>query len=341
MNENELIKTVKHLLQKGKGILAADESNVTCDKRLTAVGITPDEQKRREYRDLLLSTPELKNYVAGVILYDETFWQNNLDGENFATSLAERGIYPGIKVDKGAVDFVGFPNEKITEGLDDLSKRLEDYANNGAKFTKWRAVIKIDDGAGIPTNECIHANAENLGRYAKIAQSFNLVPIVEPEVLMEGDHSLEKAYEVTKKVIAEVMRELKTNNVFLPGVILKTSMVIQGNKNIDEASPEEVASATIKMLKEVVPHELGGIVFLSGGQTPVEATAHLDAIAEKEPLPWEVAFSYARAIQDPALFAWKGLAENVEHARSEFTKRLVLNQKADLGEYKIDLEYLD
>jgi fructose-bisphosphate aldolase, class I len=335
MNKEFLKDTVKYLLQKNKGILAA------CDKRLQEIGIESNSEKRRQYRDLLLSTPNLNEYVSGVILYDETYWQNNNENVPFPMDLMRNGILPGIKVDLGAKDMPGFPEEKLTIGLDDLEKRLEKYAKFGARFAKWRAVIKIDRSKSLPTDECINANIDALARYAIIAQSFNVVPIVEPEVLLEGDHSIQVSEEITTTVITRLMSKLQDYNVFLPGLILKTSMVIQGNKNTDEASPEEIAEATIRMLNKSCPKELGGVVFLSGGQTPVEATAHLDAIAEREPLNWEIAFSYARALQEPALRAWEGKKENIEIARQEFMKRLELNQLADLGEYDINLEYLD
>ncbi len=341
INTNLLEETVSKLLTKNKGILAADESNGTADKRLASIDVEGGEENRRRYRDLFLCMPGLGKYVSGVILYDETFWQKDCSGkQTFVQSLEKAGIVPGIKVDLGAKDFPGFPEEKLTIGLDDLSTRVENYFKNGAKFTKWRAVIKIDEAKGLPTKESIEANADVLGRYARIAQEAGLVPIVEPEVLLEGPHSIETAEKITKYVVSQVFAKLNEYRVYTPGVILKTSMVINGNANSDEASPEEVADATVRMLLESVPKNVGGVVFLSGGQTAVEATAHLDAIAEREPLPFDIAFSYARALQGPALRIWGGKDENVKLAREEFLKRLKLNQLADAGDYDIEMEYL-
>ncbi len=340
MSDQKILQeTVSKLLAKGKGILAADESNGTADKRLESIGSETGEEMRRKYRDLLLNTPDLENYASGVILYDETFWQDDLSGKNFADSLSEKGIVPGIKVDTGANDHPDFPGEKITDGLDGLHERLLKYYAGGARFTKWRVVIKIDEENNLPTLEMIRENAKRFGKYVELAHRANLVPIVEPEVLLNGKHSQEKCAEITSLVLREVFSELSRIETYLPGVILKTSMVISGDQNPEENSAEEVANETIKVLKENVPSELGGIVFLSGGQTAVEATAHLDAIAEAEPLPWEIAFSYGRALQGPALRIWHGKDENVELARAEFIKRLKLNKLADAGDYDIDLEF--
>lgn len=342
MNTEILKETVSALLAKGKGILAADESNKTADKRLSEYcegEIT--EEIRRQYRELLLETPFLEKFVSGVILYDETFWQNNSDGTKFVTSLQGRGILPGIKVDTGTREFPSLVGELITNGLDDLEARVKKYSENGAKFTKWRAVFTIDEDKCLPTDLAISENANVLAQYAKIVQKYNLVPIVEPEVLLLGKHNIQTSYEVTKKVVTALFETFKKYDIYLPGLILKTSMVINGNQNANEASPTEVAETTIKMLRESAPSEVGGVVFLSGGQTPVEATAHFDAIAEREPLPWELAFSYARALQDPALQAWKGKPENLEAARSAFRDRLDMNHLADSGKYRIELEWLD
>jgi len=342
MNTEILKETAAALLAKGKGILAADESNRTADKRLSEYcegEIT--EETRRQYRELLLETPFLEKFVSGVILYDETFWQSNSADEKFVDSLQKRGILPGIKVDTGTREFPSLEGELITSGLDDLEVRVKKYAEAGAKFTKWRAVFTIDEDKCLPTDLAISENVNVLAQYAQIVQKYNLVPIVEPEVLLLGKHSLETSYKVTKKVVTALFESLKKFDIYLPGLILKTSMVINGNQNADEASPTEVAEATIKMLRESVPSELGGVVFLSGGQTPVEATAHFDAIAEREPLPWELAFSYARALQDPALQVWKGKPENFEVARAAFRDRLDMNHLADSGKYRIELEWLD
>lgn len=341
INTKLLEETVSKLLTKGKGILAADESNGTADKRLESIGVEGGEDQRRKYRDLFLCMPNLNDYVSGVILYDETFWQDSCNGDLFVERLERAGVVPGIKVDLGAKDFPGFPEEKLTVGLDDLQDRAQNYFKNGARFTKWRAVITIDEDKGLPTDEAIEANADALGRYARIVQEAGLVPVVEPEVLLIGKHSIETSEKVTTKVVTKVFEKLNEYRVYIPGVILKTSMVINGNANSNEASPEEVADATVRMLLSSVPKNVGGVVFLSGGQTAVEATAHLDAIAEKEPLPFEIAFSYARALQGPAMRIWRGKDEKVEEAREEFLKRLKLNQLADSGGYDIGLEYLD
>ena len=340
INTNLLEETAKKLLEQGKGILAADESNGTADKKLASVDIEGGEENRRKYRELFLCMNGLEEFVSGVILYDETFWQKDCGGQKtFVEKLQENKIVPGIKVDLGAKDFPGFPDEKLTIGLDDLAERAQKYFDGGARFTKWRAVFSIDESKGLPTEETIEANADVLGRYARIVQEIGLVPIIEPEVLLVGEHSIEQSKVITKKVVAKVFEKMSEYRVYIPGVILKTSMVINGNANADEASPEEVADATVEMLLESVPKDVGGVVFLSGGQTAVEATAHLDAIVDKDALPYEIAFSYARALQQPALRAWKGKGENVEIAREEFKKRLKLNQIADAGDYKIDMEF--
>ncbi|NCS99098.1 fructose-bisphosphate aldolase class I [Candidatus Parcubacteria bacterium] len=342
INTNLLEETVKKLLAKGKGILAADESNGTADKRLQSVDVEGGEENRRRYRELFLCMDGLEDYVSGVILYDETFWQKDCSGEKtFVEKLEEKGVVPGIKVDLGAKDFPGFPEEKLTIGLDDLAERAGNYSKHGGRFAKWRAVIKIDEEKGLPTEEAVEANADALGRYARIVQEAGLVPIVEPEVLLTGPHSLETSEKVTKYVVKKVFEKLNEYRAYIPGVILKTSMVINGSANVDEASAEEVADGTVRMLLESVPENVGGVVFLSGGQTAVEATTHLDAIAEREPLPFEIAFSYARALQQPALRVWKGKDENTDLARAEFKKRLELNQLADAGDYDIAMEYLE
>lgn len=341
IDEQKLVETVKKLLAKGKGILAADESNGTADKRLESFGIATGEEMRKKFRHLFLCMSGIKEYLTGVILYDETFWQDNCEGVSFRQSLADLGILPGIKVDLGAKDMPGFPDEKLTVGLDDLADRAKRYFDAGAKFTKWRAVIKIDAEKNLPTTECITANTESLARYARIVQEIGLVPIVEPEVLLDGKHDLKTSEKIITIVISTLFEKLAEAKVFLPGLILKTSMVINGNQNTDESSPAEVAEATVRMLKKSVPSEVGGVVFLSGGQTAVEATAHLDAIVEQEPLTWEIAFSYARALQESALRIWAGKDENVASAREEFLKRLRLNKLADEGKYDIALEYLD
>jgi len=330
INIEQLHQTVRKMLAPGRGLLAADESNKTAAKRLTSVGVENTEEMRRQYRDLFLSTEGIEKYINGVILYDETIRQKANGGTPFAELLEKKGIVPGIKVDMSTIDMPGFPGEKITTGLDGLRDRLKEYYEMGARFTKWRAVIAI--GEGIPTQECIHTNAMILALYARIAQEEGFVPIVEPEVLLNGTHTLEKAEEVTTKTVSHVMYEIGRMRVDLSGVILKTSMVVDGGDDGITSSNKDVAESTVRMLKNTCPDNLGGVVFLSGGQSPEEAAQHLNAIAEKEPLPWELAFSYARAIQGPALKVWKGKKENVPVAREAFIEWLQKDVKADQGE---------
>lgn len=345
LNEKLLQDTVSKIMAKGKGILAADESNETAGKRLAEVGVSNSEENRRLYRELFFAMPDLEKYISGVIFYDETFWQKSNNGVLYPKLLADKGILPGIKVDLGAKDFPGFPNEKLTVGLDDLAVRVKKYADNGATFAKWRAVISIDEDKGLPTDGTIDANVDSMARYARICQEAGLVPIVEPEVLLTGPHSIAVSEKITTKVLAKLFEKITEYRVHVPGLILKTSMVIQGDKNPDESSPKEIAEATVRVLLQTVPKTIGGVVFLSGGQTPVEASAHFDAIVEKGAsgggLPFEIAFSYARALQGPPLTIWKGKEQNVPAARAEFAKRLKLNSLADLGDYDVSREYLD
>lgn len=344
LNENTkkiLLDTVSKIMFPKKGILAADESNETAGKRLANYGISNSEEDRRLYRELFFATPEIENYVSGIIMYDETFWQKSNSDKPYPVFLQEKGIVPGIKVDLGAKDFPNFPEEKLTIGLDDLKDRAQKYFDNGARFTKWRAVIKIDEEKKLPTDACVEANCDSMAKYVLICQAIGLVPIVEPEVLITGKHSIEKSKDITSKVIHHLFDKLKLYNAYLPGLILKTSMVIQGDQNSNESSPHEIAQETIKVLKENVPVEIGGVVFLSGGQTAVEATAHFDAIVEEGGLDFELAFSYARALQESALRIWGGKNENIDLARKEFLKRLKLNSLADSGDYDIEKEYLE
>ena len=338
-NQEKLKEIAKHLLTPSKGILAADESNGTADKRLESFEIETGEEMRRKYRDMLLCTPGLENYITGVIMFDETFWQNDLAEHTFPEDLMKHDIYPGIKVDLGMEQNPEFNNEQITNGLEDLNERLEKYAAAGAKFTKWRALFEIDEEKALPSEVAIRENSRRMAEYAKKVQENGMVPIVEPEVLLLGKHYIAKSEEVTTNVVKILFEELEKVGAYLPGLILKTSMVISGNQNEEENSPEEIADATVRMLKATTPSETGGVVFLSGGQTAIEASAHLNAIAKQEPLSWEIAFSYARALQEPALRIWAGKDENVPAAREEFLKRLKLNQLADQAEYDISLEY--
>jgi fructose-bisphosphate aldolase, class I len=341
LNKKLLEQIAKQLMARNKGIFAADESNETAGKRLVEIDVPNSEENRRQYRELFFGTPDIEKYVSGVILYDETFWQESDSGVVYPKFLADKDILPGIKIDLGAKDFPGFPGEKLTIGLDDLPERVKKYAENGATFVKWRAIITIDEVNNLPTDEAIDANADSLGRYARICQEAGLVPILEPEVLLDGPHSIKKSEDVTRAVLEKVFEKAKKYKAYIPGLILKTSMVIQGNKNPDENSPEEIADATVRVLLETVPKDIGGVVFLSGGQTPVEASSHFDAIVEREPLPFEIAFSYGRALQGPPMQIWKGKSENLEAARAEFIKRLKMNTLADSGDYDISLEYSD
>lgn len=335
MDTEILQKTVKGMLAQKKGILAADESNGTADKRLASVEIEGGEENRRRYRDLFLATPKMEEYVNGVILYDETLRQNTLDGTPFTELLQKKNVLIGIKVDEGRDDYGG-EGESITKGLEGLPERVKEYFSMGARFAKWRAATVI--GEETPTREVTEINSERMAKYSKICQEAGLVPIVEPEVLLNGEHTIEKCEEVTEEVLRTLFSFLEKENVFLPGLVLKTSMVLPGDKSGQEVDSEIIAQKTIDVLKMTVPEDVGGVVFLSGGQEPQEATKHLNDIAELEPLPWEITFSYARAIQGPALEIWKGKEENVEEARKEFIHRLKLNSLADQGKYKENLE---
>ena len=339
MQKENLQQIVSKLMTRGKGILAADESNGTADKRLESLKIKSGEKMRQKYRDLFLSTPNFEHYISGVILYDETLKQRATNGNFFPDHLSNLGIVPGIKVDTGAKDHPDFPDEKITEGLEGLEDRLKEYYKMGARFTKWRAVIQIDEGNNLPTKGAVLENAIRLAKYAKIVQENGMVPIIEPEVILDGPHSIEKAQEVTEMTLKIVFEHIVEHEVDLKGLILKTSMVVPGSESGQDMNPEDVARRTVKVLQNSVPNNLGGVVFLSGGQTPEQARDNLNAIAKLEPLPWEIAFSYARAIQGPALKIWKGKKENVEAAREEFVKWLIFDTKADRGELDEELEY--
>jgi fructose-bisphosphate aldolase class I len=335
---DELRKTAQAMVAPGKGILAADESNATATKRLEAVGVKSDEESRRQYRQLFFTAPEVENYISGVILYDETIRQADDNGKAFPDLLKERGIVPGIKVDSGAKPLAGSPNEKVTEGLDGLRDRIKEYYGMGARFAKWRAVITIGDG--MPTRQCLEANAHALARYAALCQEGGLVPMVEPEVLINGGHDIDTCEAVTEENLQAVFDELHRHNVMLEGTILKTSMVISGLDAPNRAGVEEVAERTVETLKQVVPPALGGVVFLSGGQGNVEATQHLDAMNKKfkNLVPWRLTFSYARALQGPTLDTWGADQSKVEEAKKEFTHRARLNSLASEGQYSEDQE---
>ncbi len=329
MDKNILEETAKKLMAKPKGILAMDESSPTIAKRLASIDVENNEVNRRRYRELIVTAPKLSEYISGAILFEETFDQRMQDGTLFRDYLNTVGILPGIKVDKGAKDFAAHPNEKITEGLDGLRDRLADYYKNGAKFCKWRAVITI--GNNIPSDACIDCNMNALARYASLCQENNLVPIVEPEVLINGTHTIEECDTVTRKSLNSLFNNLKLLNVYLPGTILKPSMVISGQENSSRAGLDKVASMTINCLKDCVPVETSGIAFLSGGQTDKEAESHLNVMNKENDLPWRVTFSYARAIQAAALSAWKGEDDNLEDAMKILIDRASRCSKASIG----------
>ncbi len=333
MNIQALAETAQSLVADDKGLLAMDESNPTCDKRFAALGIPQTVEARRAYREMIVTTPGLGESIGGAILYDETIRQATNDGTPFVKVLTDAGIVPGIKVDTGAKDLAGFPGEKITEGLDGLRDRLAEYYEMGARFAKWRAVITLGDG--IPSRGCIAANAHALARYAALCQEAGLVPIVEPEVLMAGSHSLERTREVTEEVLRAVFRHLDTQRVALEGMLLKPNMVLPGLTYPEQDSVDAVADATMACLLRTVPAAVPGIAFLSGGQSPELASARLNAmnVRFRERRPWAVAFSFARAIQQPALELWRGEAANVKAAQEALAHRARCSRAARRGEY--------
>jgi len=336
MSLGELTETARYLVFPGKGILAADESGPTIEKRFKTIEVPSTEENRRAYREILFTTQGVPEFISGVILYDETIRQRAADGTPFTKVLERQGIVPGIKVDEGAKALAGFPGEKITEGLDGLRRRLPEYRALGARFAKWRAVLDI--GTGIPTRYCIKANAHALARYAALCQEAGLVPIVEPEVLMDGSHTIERCEEVTTEVLSAVYAELTAHRVALEGTLLKPNMVVSGKGCPVQAGVRQVAEATVRTLARVVPPAVPGIVFLSGGQTPRQATEHLSAMNAMGKHPWELSFSYGRALQDPVLKAWKGKAENVPAAREAFFLRAKLNGVARHGAWSPFME---
>ena len=336
MNVNELNAVANAMVANGKGILAADESTPTIKKRFDSIDTESTEENRRRYREMLFTTAGAADYIGGVILFDETIRQSTSDGVPFPKYLNDLGMLAGIKVDKGAKDLAGFPGEKVTEGLDGLRERLAEYYELGAKFSKWRAVINIGDG--IPSEYCLKANAHALARYAALCQEANIVPIVEPEVIMDGSHSLERCEEVTNAALEAVFAELAGHKVALEGIVLKPNMVISGTEASDRAGPQEVAEATLRSLKAYVPAEVPGIAFLSGGQSAEEATEHLGLMNRMGELPWELSFSYGRALQAPALDAWRGKEENFGAGQAALLKRAKLNSLAHLGQYEVAME---
>ena len=340
MNAQELIDTARTLVAGDKGLLAMDESNPTCNKRFARLGIPQTEEARRAYRELIVTTPGLGECISGAILYDETIRQQKKDGTPFVKVLTDAGIIPGIKVDTGAKDMAGHPGEKITEGLDGLRDRLKEYSQMGARFAKWRAVIAVGDG--IPSRGCIEANAQALARYAALCQEAGLVPVVEPEVLMDGEHTLEQCREVTEEVLRTVFNQLYTQRVMLEGMILKPNMVLPGLTCPKQEAVDEVADATVRCLLRAVPAAVPGIAFLSGGQSGELASARLNAmnVRFKSRLPWALAFSFARAIQQPALEIWQGKEANVLAAQQALYHRARCNRAARRGEYNAAMELI-
>jgi fructose-bisphosphate aldolase class I len=336
MKLDELNKVAQAMVASGKGILAADESSGTIKKRFDAIGVESTEDMRRDYREMLFRSAEGMKHISGVILYDETIWQKAKDGTPLVELIKKAGSLPGIKVDEGAKPLPECPGEVVTVGLDKLADRLPKYYEQGARFAKWRAVIDI--GAGIPSYTCILANAHALARYAALCQAAQIVPIVEPEVLMDGDHNIDRCVDVTTWVLKETFQQLFYNRVALEGIVLKPNMAIVGKKCAKRASVEEVAEKTVRVLKECVPGAVPGIAFLSGGQSDEEATAHLDAMNKIGNLPWKLTFSYGRALQHAPQTTWKGKSENVAAAQRAFSHRAKMNSLAALGQWKSDLE---
>jgi len=336
MISKELETTARSLVAKGKGILAADESQPTIQKRFSALNIESTEENRRAYRETLFTAPGIEEFISGVILFDETIRQKAADGRSFVDVLKSRGIIPGIKVDKGTIAMPGFPDEKITAGLDGLRERLKEYRDLGARFAKWRAVITI--GPGMPSRSNINANAHALAHYAALSQEAALVPIVEPEVLMDGDHDIERCEEATLATLVNVFHELREYSVALEGMLLKPNMVLAGKKALKQAGVGQVAEATLRTLRRAVPAAVPGMVFLSGGQSPELATEHLNAMNAPGAQPWEISFSFGRALQEPSLKAWKGSPANVAAAQALFHHRAKCNGAARYGRYSDRME---
>jgi fructose-bisphosphate aldolase class I len=337
MDRDQLVKIANAMVAKGKGILAADESSGTIKKRFDAIGVESSESSRRDYREMMFRAgPAMKNSISGVILYDETIRQNAKDGTPLVKLIEQAGSLPGIKVDKGTKPLPFCPGEVITEGLDGLGERMDEYRKLGARFAKWRAVIDI--GPGIPTSTGIDTNSHALARYAAICQEHDVVPIVEPEVLMDGEHDIDTCYEVTQRVLKTVFQDLYHQRVMLEGMVLKPNMVISGKKALKRASPEEVAEKTLRVLKECVPPAVAGIAFLSGGQSDEQATAHLNAMNRIGGLPWRLTFSYGRALQAAPQKAWSGKPENVAAGQRAFGHRARMNALASKGEWDTGLE---
>jgi fructose-bisphosphate aldolase, class I len=336
MDEQKLHETAQAIVAEGKGILAADESDSTIKKRFDSIGVESTEENRRAYRELLFTTEGVEEYISGVILFDETIRQSSSDGTPFPKLLESKGVIPGIKVDKGAHPLALAEGETVTEGLDGLRDRLAEYRELGARFAKWRAVISI--GKEIPSEYCLWTNAHALARYAALSQEAGLVPIVEPEVLMDGDHTIERSFTVTSHTLHAVFTELRDQRVHPEGILLKPNMVLSGYANPEQASHEEVAAETVRCFKRHVPAAVPGIVFLSGGQSDEDATANLSAMNAMGPHPWQLSFSYGRALQAPALKAWLGKEENVEAAQRAYYHRAKMNSAARTGMYAPEME---
>jgi fructose-bisphosphate aldolase class I len=336
MSLTDLNEIAVYIVSDGKGILAADESTGTIKKRFDSINTESTEKIRRDYREMLFQAEGMKNNIGGVILFEETLKQNAADGTSLVNVISSQGALPGIKVDKGLTLMNEDSEETVTNGLDDLNQRCQEFYEIGAKFTKWRAVITIGDN--IPTDACINENMLRLADYAKIVQSNNMVPIVEPEVLMDGSHSIDDCYNVTSRVLKSLFHHLKDKNVDIKGTILKPNMIISGTNCIEQAGVQEVAEKTVKCLLENVPEDLPGIAFLSGGQSDIDATAHLDAMNKIGGFPWKLSFSYGRALQQAALKAWMGKEENMNNAQAAFSHRALMNKNAALGKWNKDLE---
>ena len=336
MDTDVLRATAQQLVKPGKGILAADESTGTIKKRFDSIGLDSTEANRRAYRDMLLTTPGLQEHISGVILFDETIRQSAIDGPPFAELLAKLGIVPGIKVDTGAKPLALFPGETVTEGLDGLRGRLAEYGELGAGFAKWRATILIGDG--IPTDFAIHANAHAMARYAALCQEAGIVPIVEPEILMDGDHSIEACEAATSRTLSALYAQLADHRVDLAGSLLKVNMVLSGSNASTQAGPAEVAEATLRVLRAQVPSDVAGVVFLSGGQSDVDSTVHLNEMNRTAPHPWPLSFSYGRALQAPSLKAWGGDPAKVEAGQRALGHRAHMNGLAQVGDYSEEAE---
>ena len=336
MSLTDLNEIAVYIVSDGKGILAADESTGTIKKRFDSINTESTEKIRRDYREMLFQADGMKNNIGGVILFEETLKQDAADGTSLVNVISSQGALPGIKVDKGLTLMNEDSEETVTNGLDDLNQRCQEFYEIGAKFTKWRAVITIGDN--IPTDACINENMLRLADYAKIVQSNNMVPIVEPEVLMDGSHSIDDCYNVTSRVLKSLFQHLKDKNVDIKGTILKPNMIISGTNCTEQAGVQEVAEKTVKCLLENVPEDLPGIAFLSGGQSDIDATAHLDAMNKIGGFPWKLSFSYGRALQQAALKAWMGKEENMNNAKAAFSHRALMNKNAALGKWNKDLE---